>query len=566
MQPLVALAPTEPLRSSYSRLSLRRSLRRHAGHRGSRRRARRARHRSARARGLEPERLGSRGCRSARDPSAPSRYHRHHDGVLSRATMQDFVLDEADCPILQAIPVGQRERSVGRLLRAGLSAADLAMQIALPEFDGRIAAGPISFKAEEPADPALAFSRPGAGTGCGRHRCRGRSGRRMGASRPHAAAERRLALVLSDYPARGGRAGFAVGLDTPASACAILDRARRKPDTTAGRDFHRRRPDAALTEARLRSPFRLPPIAPGSTALPAERRAAIDGRWGEPEDDPPSADGCLPLPHDPRRKDPRRASARPRPWRSTAKALYHDPDCPPSHGYLAFYLRPARAREHSRARPSRHAWHDRVAARQGGRAVHAMLAAPRDRCASGDLSLHRRRSRRGGSRQAPHRRGHDRPSHAADDRAPAFTARQAPCASSWRNFPPPRCSPGPRRLVAKEIRERAQASGLAAACGVDDAMPMDEALTPSRRPSLRSRRGDDPRRTACLRPGALIGFESLRRRRARGPAERALDGRFVVPGPAGSPSRGQTDVLPTGRNLATLDPRAIPTRAATELG
>ena len=46
----------------------------------------------------------------------------------------------------------------------------------------------------------------------------------------------------------------------------------------------------------------------------------------------------------------------------------------------------------------------------------------------------------------------------------------------------------------------------------------------------------------------------------------ALDGRFVVPGPSGSPSRGQTDVLPTGRNLATLDPRAIPTRAATELG
>ena len=47
---------------------------------------------------------------------------------------------------------------------------------------------------------------------------------------------------------------------------------------------------------------------------------------------------------------------------------------------------------------------------------------------------------------------------------------------------------------------------------------------------------------------------------------RALDGRFVVPGPAGSPHRGRPDVLPTGRNLSTLDPRAIPTRAATRLG
>jgi cobaltochelatase CobN len=40
----------------------------------------------------------------------------------------------------------------------------------------------------------------------------------------------------------------------------------------------------------------------------------------------------------------------------------------------------------------------------------------------------------------------------------------------------------------------------------------------------------------------------------------ALDGRFVPPGPAGSPHRGRPDVLPTGRNLSTLDPRAIPTR------
>ena len=70
----------------------------------------------------------------------------------------DFVLDEADCPILQAIPVGSA-REAWEASPRGLSAADLAMQVALPEFDGRIAAGPISFKAEEPADPALAFSR-----------------------------------------------------------------------------------------------------------------------------------------------------------------------------------------------------------------------------------------------------------------------------------------------------------------------------------------------------------------------------------------------------------------------
>ncbi|MFY9894889.1 MAG: cobaltochelatase subunit CobN, partial [Xanthobacteraceae bacterium] len=46
----------------------------------------------------------------------------------------------------------------------------------------------------------------------------------------------------------------------------------------------------------------------------------------------------------------------------------------------------------------------------------------------------------------------------------------------------------------------------------------------------------------------------------------ALDGRRVAPGPAGSPMRGRRDVLPTGRNLFTADPRTLPTPTAMELG
>ncbi|MDO5626618.1 MAG: cobaltochelatase subunit CobN, partial [Pseudomonadota bacterium] len=47
---------------------------------------------------------------------------------------------------------------------------------------------------------------------------------------------------------------------------------------------------------------------------------------------------------------------------------------------------------------------------------------------------------------------------------------------------------------------------------------------------------------------------------------RALQGRFVPPGPSGSPSRGRPDVLPTGRNFYSVDTRAIPTRTAWALG
>ncbi len=58
---------------------------------------------------------------------------------------------------------------------------------------------------------------------------------------------------------------------------------------------------------------------------------------------------------------------------------------------------------------------------------------------------------------------------------------------------------------------------------------------------------------------------SLRRLRARRLLA-ALDGRFVAPGPGGAPSRGRLDVLPTGRNLYRVDPRAVPTRTAWEIG
>ncbi|MGE8442253.1 MAG: cobaltochelatase subunit CobN [Comamonas testosteroni] len=47
---------------------------------------------------------------------------------------------------------------------------------------------------------------------------------------------------------------------------------------------------------------------------------------------------------------------------------------------------------------------------------------------------------------------------------------------------------------------------------------------------------------------------------------RALQGRFVPPGPSGSPSRGRCDTLPTGRNFYTVDTRAVPTQTAWALG
>ncbi|EUA44452.1 cobN/Magnesium Chelatase family protein [Mycobacterium xenopi 3993] len=47
---------------------------------------------------------------------------------------------------------------------------------------------------------------------------------------------------------------------------------------------------------------------------------------------------------------------------------------------------------------------------------------------------------------------------------------------------------------------------------------------------------------------------------------KALDGRFIAAGPSGSPLRGLVNVLPTGRNFYSVDPKAVPSRLAWDTG
>ncbi|SOR31178.1 protein of unknown function [Methylorubrum extorquens] len=128
----------------------------------------------------------------------------------------------------------------------------------------------------------------------------------------------------------------------------------------------------------------------------------------------------------------------------------------------------------------------------------------------------------------------------------------------------------PRRagLIATAILDEAASAGLLAGAGIDGDTPMADALT-----ALDAHLcdlGETPFRDG-LHVFGRAPADATEPVRASAEAERAalaaaLDGRFVAPGPAGSPSRGRLDVMPTGRNLTTLDPRALPTRAATMLG
>ncbi|HMA46302.1 MAG TPA: cobaltochelatase subunit CobN, partial [Frankiaceae bacterium] len=164
-------------------------------------------------------------------------------------------------------------------------------------------------------------------------------------------AEKRLAVVLSSYPTTHARVGNAVGLDTPASAVVLLQALR-----DAGYDLGDDVPDDGdrlvhtlvaagghdvewLTEDQLRAaPARVPPATYETwfAQLPADLRAAVVAHWGAPPGSLYVDGGDLVL-----------ASLRfgnvvlaiqpPRGFGENPVAIYHDPDLPPSHHYLAAY-------------------------------------------------------------------------------------------------------------------------------------------------------------------------------------------------------------------------------------
>jgi cobaltochelatase CobN len=149
----------------------------------------------------------------------------------------------------------------------------------------------------------------------------------------------------------------------------------------------------------------------------------------------------------------------------------------------------------------------------------------------------------------------------------------------------------PRRAarLAELIMARARDSGLAAECGVAPDADTEDALVAldAWLCDLKDMRIGDGLHVFGQSPegarldemvdslAALTGKDdraSVRRLiESCGEAEMrgllaGLDGRFVQPGPSGAPGRGRIDVLPTGRNLYGVDPRAVPTPTAWEIG
>lgn len=584
------------------------------------------------------------------------------------------VLERADCPILQ-IALAAVDEDDWRGSARGLGPRDLAMNVALPEVDGRIFTRAVAFKAAERFD---------ARTECGivtprvvpdRVAFVASSAANWARLRRTAPAERRVALVLANYPNRDGRIGNGVGLDTPASAAAIVAAlADAGYDTgTAPRDGRtlmammlagRTNDLGSVGRATVSLPLDTYDVA--FAALPPTAREAITARWGAPADDPFVRDGAFRLAvHVFGRLAIAVQPARG--YNVDPKETYHDPALPPPHAYLAFHVwlnhvfgaqavvhvgkhgnlewLPGKALALSDACfpeicagpvPQLYPFivNDPGEGTQAKRRIGAVivdhltppltraesygplrqlealvdeyyLAAgmdPRriDRLRRDIIDLARgqgldadagmvgdsddalaaldnylcelkemqirdglhvfTRSPHGSLRRdllvalARTPRGYDHPGQAsllralADDLALAFDPLDCRLGDRWegpRPTPLAKVTDDPWRTIGDTV-ERLELLALDSLDGEGQGHFSAAVLAAIR---------DDlaPRVDACgRREGAAL--------------LRALDGRFVPPGPSGAPTRGRPDVLPTGRNFYSVDTRAVPTATAWDLG
>ncbi|WP_277969084.1 cobaltochelatase subunit CobN [Sphingomonas echinoides] len=461
-------------------------------------------------------------------------------------------LDGAGVPVFQ-VALATSERAAWAAAARGLSPADLAMHIVLPEVDGRIFAGVASFKETAARDPDLQYAR---------REHRPDPARIMAivaqvdgwarlAAKPVGA--RRLAIVLSTYPGKAYQMAHAVGLDAIGSVGAMLDDlAGAGYPVRAGAGI-----DIAENLATIIIAWPVSAYQEALTRLPAALRDALFAAWGQPEADGlvtdgafhfaavRSGDGIVAL--QPERGDP-----------AVRAEQYHDLSACPRHGYVAFYLWLRALEMDALVHVGAHGTLEWLP----GKAV-----ALSDTCWPEALR---------GAMPIVY-------PFIVNDPGEAAQAKRRIGAVTIGHVPPPLVAsgggtglgrlealldefsnadgldPARRDRLQRDIADEARSLGLDAVLGLDTAATQAEAIT----------RIDT---FVCDVKESLYG-DGLHvfGRGEHGVAERdgllrALAGKRVAPGPSGSPWRGRSDVLPTGRNLFTTDPRAIPSRSAQTQG
>jgi cobaltochelatase CobN len=254
-----------------------------------------------------------------------------------------------DVPIIQAPSSGQ---SIAEWLdnEGGLGPYDATAGIAIPEFDGRIIGPVFAFNEIVDDGDELGNSVRAYRTVPDRVARLAGLASRYARLRRVGAGERRVAIVLSAYPTKRSRLGNAVGLDTPASAMRMLEAMiaegyaiTRLPSD--GDALMAELADGLTYDAETLTAAQLDAAVGGLSTetycdwfetLPADSRAELERSWG-------------PAPGVQRIHDDALifsgvdlgnvivAIQPPRGYGDDPVAVYHSPNLPPAHHYLAFY-------------------------------------------------------------------------------------------------------------------------------------------------------------------------------------------------------------------------------------
>jgi cobaltochelatase CobN len=257
------------------------------------------------------------------------------------------VLDETGAVTLQAA-LGSTDRATWSASAQGMSARDLAMHVALPEFDGRVLTRTIAFKEAGERDALLQADLVRHVADPDRVAFVADLAANWIALRRTPVGERRIALVLANYPNRDGRLANGVGLDTPASV-AVIGQAMAKAGYDAaaipanGADLlHQLQAgptNSGWRDRQVAETISLKDYKGFVSSLAVENQIQLRERWGEPEGDPmfDRERQAFVLPA--RRYGRVAVAIQPaRGYNIDPKATYHAPDLVPPHNYLAFHL------------------------------------------------------------------------------------------------------------------------------------------------------------------------------------------------------------------------------------
>ena len=230
----------------------------------------------------------------------------------------------------------------------GLGARDIAMNVALPEVDGRVLTRAVSFKglAERDLDTQcdIVTYQPVAD----RVAFVAELAARWAWLKTKPNWAKRVAIVMANYPNRDGRIGNGVGLDTPAGVVqslhalhaagfvvddipidgnALIARIQAGP-TNAHEAAHIESAEHTLSLDDYQTFF---------ATLPKSAQDRVTAQWGPPEDDPfMRTDGAFAIPAI-MCGDTVIGPQPARGYNIDPDKTYHDPDLVPPHGYLAFY-------------------------------------------------------------------------------------------------------------------------------------------------------------------------------------------------------------------------------------